>query len=137
MGYDVAMTILLTLILGSIAAAHFAWGLKIWLPIRDEKQLARTVVGAKGINRMPGTIPCMLVVAGLCVMIASLWTSHLWFSRMVMWGVVAVFALRGAIAYTKFWRRVTPEEPFNTYDQYYYAPLCLAISAGVLVVLAS
>jgi hypothetical protein len=131
------MTILLTLVLGLIAATHFAWGLNIWLPIRDEEQLARTVVGARGVTRMPGTIPCMLVVAGFCVIIAALWTSHLWFSRVILWGAVVVFVLRGALAYTKFWRRMTPEEPFNTYDQRYYAPLCLAISAGVLLVLMS
>ena len=43
------MTVLLTLILGLIAAIHALWGRQIWVPIRDEEQLARTVVGAKGV----------------------------------------------------------------------------------------
>ena len=28
------------------------------------------------------------------------------------------------------WRRRLPEEPFATYDQRYYGPLCLALAAG-------
>ena len=129
------MTILLTVVLGLIAATHFAWGLNIWFPIRDEEQLARTVVGAKGVTRMPGAIPCMLVVAGLMAVIAALWVPQAFVARIILWLALAVFLARGMIAYTKLWRKMTPEEPFNTYDQRYYGPLCLAITAGLLTVL--
>ncbi len=129
------MAILLTVILGVIAATHFAWGMTIWLPIKDEEQLARAVVGAKGVTRMPGTIPCLLVVAALLVVVAALWMPQWAVSRFVLWFAVAVFLGRGAIAYTKTWRAMTPEEPFNTYDQRYYAPLCLVIAVGLLVIL--
>lgn len=129
------MMILLTVILGLIAALHFAWALSIWVPIRDEEQLARTVVGAKGVTRMPGTIPCMLVVTGLATIVIALWFQQFVLFRVILWGAFAVFLLRGAIAYTKFWRKMTPEEPFNSYDQRYYAPLCLAISVGLLLTL--
>ncbi len=129
------MTILLTLVLGLIAAVHFAWGMRIWIPIRDEAQLARTVVGAKGVDRMPGTIPCMLVVAGFAASIVALWMRDMALARFVLWTAAVVFFARGAIAYTKVWRSMTPEEPFNTYDQRYYAPLCFAIGAGLLIIL--
>lgn len=129
------MTILLTLILGLIAAIHFAWGLQIWIPIRDEEKLAHAVVGAKGVTRMPGTIPCMLVVAGLAVIIMALWMPQMMLTQVILWGAAAVFVLRGAMAYAKFWRKMAPEEPFNTYDRRYYAPLCLAIGAGLIVTL--
>ena len=127
------MTILLTLVLGLIAALHFAWGLNVWFPIRDEEQLVRTVVGAKGVTRMPGTIPCMLVVAGLCSVILALWFPQFVLTRLILWVATLVFLVRGAIAYTKFWRNMTPEEPFNTYDQRYYAPLCIALGIGLFV----
>ncbi len=129
------MTILLTIVLGVLAAVHFAWGLGIWIPIRDEEQLARTVVGAKGVTRMPGTIPCMLVVAGLVAVIAALWVPPFMLARIILWVAFGVFLIRGAIAYTKLWRKMTPEEPFNTYDQRYYGPLCLAIAAALFMVL--
>jgi hypothetical protein len=129
------MAILLTVILGVIAATYFAWGLRIWVPIKDEEQLARAAVGAKGVTRMPGTIPCMLVVAALLVVIAALWTPQWAVSRFALWFAGAVFLGRGAIAYSKMWRAMTPEEPFNTYDQRYYGPLCLVTAGGLLVIL--
>lgn len=129
------MTVLLTIMLGAIAIIHALWGLEIWVPIRDEEQLARSVVGAKDVTRMPGAIPCFLVVAGLCAMIAALWMDHLGISRIILWGAALVFFGRGLIAYTAFWRRMTPEQPFATYDRRYYAPLCLALGAGFAIIL--
>jgi hypothetical protein len=129
------MTILLTLILGLIALIHLAWGFDVWVPIRDEAQLARTVVGAKGVTRMPGTIPCLSVVAGLLIIIAALWMPHILVARVVLWVAAFVFLVRGLIAYTKLWRKMTPEEPFATYDQRFYAPLCLVLAAGTFFTL--
>lgn len=129
------MTILLTVVLGLIAAVHLAWGMRIWIPIRDEARLARTVVGAKGVTRMPGTIPCMLVVAGFAILITALWMHNMAVARFILWVGTLVFFARGAIAYTKLWRNMTPEEPFNTFDQRFYAPLCFAIGAGLLMTL--
>jgi len=129
------MTVLLTLILGLIAAIHALWGLQIWVPIRDEEELARSVVGAKGVTRMPGTIPCFLVVAALLMVATALWLPRVMLVQIVLWGSFAVFLLRGLIAYTKFWRMMTPEQPFAANDRKYYAPLCLVIAAGQLIVL--
>ncbi len=129
------MTILLTLILGTIAILHALWGAGVWLPIRDEEQLVRTVVGAKGVDRMPGPIPCYLVVAGILLVVGALWLPQFAPARFILWVAVAVFALRGALAYVKFWRQMTPEEPFNTYDQRAYGPLCLGLAAGLLFIL--
>ena len=125
------MTIILTLILGLIAVLHALWGLEIWVPIRDEEQLARATVGAKGVTRMPGTIPCFLVVFGLVVIMVALWVPL----KPILWIAAAVFGLRGGLAYTRLWRQMTPEQPFATYDQKYYAPLCLALAAGLLITL--
>jgi len=130
------MTILLTLVLGLIAALHFAWGLNIWVPIRDEERLARTVVGAKGVTRMPGMIPCMLVAAGLCVIIGAVWFPQFTLTRLILWIATLVFLGRGVIAYTPLWRKMAPEEPFNTYDQRLYAPLCIALGLGLFFKLA-
>lgn len=129
------MMVLLTCVLALIGLIHALWGMQIWVPIRDEERLARTVVGAKDVTRMPGMIPCFLVVAGFCVMIVAVWTNHMILSRIILLGACAVFLGRGAIAYTAFWRRVTPEQPFATYDRKYYGPLCIAIGAGIAIVL--
>jgi hypothetical protein len=129
------MTILLTVILGTIALIHALWGLHVWVPFRDEERLARAFVGAKGVTRMPGTIPCFLVAAGLAMIIAALWMPQILLARIVLWVAFGVFAIRGALGYTKFWRQMTPEQPFATYDRKYYAPLCLLLAAGLLATL--
>jgi hypothetical protein len=129
------MTILITAILAIIALIHALWGLEIWVPIRDEEQLARTVVGGKDVTRMPGAIPCFLVVAGLFMIIGALWMPQMLIGQIVLWIACAVFALRGALAYTKIWRKMTPEQPFADYDRKYYAPLCLLLALGLLVTL--
>ncbi|MDP5085971.1 MAG: DUF3995 domain-containing protein [Yoonia sp.] len=129
------MTILLTALLSLIAAMHLAWAFHIWIPIRDEVQLAHAVVGAKGVTRMPGTIPCLLVAGSLAIVIAALWMPSVTIARVVLWLAALVFAGRGLIAYAGLWRKMTPEEPFATYDQRYYGPLCLVLAAGLLFTL--
>ncbi len=128
------MTLLITFVLLAIAAIHALWALEIWWPIRDEEKLARTVVGAADVTRMPGPIPTWLVVAGILILVLFLWLPAGLLRQIVLGFAAAVFVLRGLIAYTKKWRRMTPEEPFATYDRRYYAPLCLALGAGLIIV---
>jgi hypothetical protein len=56
--------------------------------------------------------------------------------RSVIMGLIgAVFLVRGVLSFRPFWRRMTPQEPFATYDRRYYGPLCLALSAAFFVLL--
>jgi hypothetical protein len=41
-----------------------------------------------------------------------------------------VFAGRGIAGYFPSWRRRFPQQPFATFDQYSFAPLCFALAAG-------
>jgi predicted anti-sigma-YlaC factor YlaD len=123
------MTVLLSLILLAIAAIHILWAIGFWWPIGDEARLSATVVGAAGITRMPGAVPCALVAVALIT--AAWWP---WYAPNAIRtpGLILlalVFAGRGAVAYTRFWRRLTPQEPFATLDQRAYGPLCLLIAA--------
>jgi len=53
-------------------------------------------------------------------------------------GVVlaVVFLARGLLGYTKWWRQLTPEEPFASLDKKFYSPLCLWIGLGFGVLVA-
>jgi hypothetical protein len=136
--YLSVMTLLITLmslILGAVALIHALWGFGIWVPIRDEAALTRAVVGARGVTRMPGPIPCFLVALALCIVIMALWTSGWLISRVILWLALIIFLGRGLLAYTKPWRRATPEEPFATHDRRIYGPLCLALAAGTTLTL--
>ena len=128
------IAVLTTCILSLLGGIHFLWGLGVWFPIRDEAQLTRTVVGAPGVYRMPGPIPCFLVTVGLGLMALTLWLPPSWLVKLVMWLGAIAFLARGALTYTKFWRRVATEEPFATLDKRYYGPLCLFLGAAVIFV---
>ena len=49
---------LIMIVLALVAVVHALWGIGYWFPIRDERKLVRTVVGAMDATRMPGAIPC-------------------------------------------------------------------------------
>lgn len=117
-----------------IAFTHAAWGLGIWLPIRDEAALAKAVVGARNVTRMPGPIPCFLVAAALAILALLVWVPLGVIGSVLKWGAMFVFLFRGLLAFTKQWRKMTPQEPFATLDRRYFGPLCLAIAAGFIIV---
>lgn len=127
------LVILISIPLTAIAVIHAFWGFGIWVPVRNEETLARAAVGAQGVTRMPGPIPCFLVVAGLLAVVVALWLPPGLVRSVVLWPAAAVFLGRGVIAYSRFWRKMTPVEPFATYDLWYYGPLSLAVGAGLLL----
>ena len=118
------------------AALHLLWAIGYWWPIRDEAALARAVVGARGIARMPGAAACSAVVVAL--LFAAMWartlvrTDH-WIVTAVGVALAAAFLARGAATYAGLMARLAPEQPFGTLDRRLYAPLCLAFGAGFLV----
>lgn len=63
---------LIMIVLALVAVVHALWGIGYWFPIRDERKLVRTVVGAMDATRMPGAIPCAMVAAGLIIVVAAL-----------------------------------------------------------------
>lgn len=122
---------LLVIVLGALALIHTLWGFGLWLPQRDEAKLVKAVVGGRGVTRMPGPIPCGLVAATMLVVIGAILGRGNPIADAVLWLAAVVFALRGALIWLPIWRKVTPQEPFATYDRRYYGPLCLAIAAGL------
>ena len=62
------MTILATLLSAALllpATLHMLWAIGYWTPLKDETALARATVGAPGITKMPGAVPCALVFVAL------------------------------------------------------------------------
>jgi hypothetical protein len=130
------MTILalcLSIMLLPVAALHLLWALGYWFPIREEGRLVRTVVGMRGAERMPGPIPCALVVVGLVTVIAAIWWPGGRLRDILLALAGGVFILRGLAAWTPFWRRITPDEPFATLDRRYYGPFSLTVGLGLAI----
>jgi hypothetical protein len=119
--------------LGAVAALHLLWALGLWWPWREERALVRAVVGVAGAERMPGPIPCALVVL-VCALAASLpWWPLGWARQAGLVLAFGVALLRGVMPWMRPWRRVAPQEPFASLDRAVYGPLCLLAAAGFLI----
>ncbi len=131
------LELILCVVLAAIAIIHAAWAIGLWVPIRDEARLVRAVVGAQGATRMPGPIPCALVASGLLIVIMSITAEPSASRSAILIGAGLVLAVRGALAWIPFWRRMTPVEPFATLDRHVFGPLSLLLGVGILVIVAT
>ncbi len=120
-------------ILVVIAAIHLLWAIGFWWPIKDEAELARAVVGTKGIQSMPGAVPCSIVVVALLFAAAWPWFPDTPIKGLGLFIIAIVFQLRAIIAYAPFMKRATPEQPFRKLDETYYAPLCILLGIVFMI----
>ncbi|WP_294227266.1 DUF3995 domain-containing protein [uncultured Shimia sp.] len=127
------LAILISILLFVPAALHLLWAIGAWVPIRDEAALARATVGAPGITRMPGPIPCALVFVALSFAAALPHLTSFPLRTPLLVAIATVLGLRGLAAYLAAWRKLVPEEPFATLDQRLYGPLCLVLGASFLL----
>lgn len=124
-------------VLLAIAGLHLAWGLGVLWPVTNETQLVATVIGMKGVARMPGLIPCLMVVAALLTVAGLAWwqvKAPGWLPQLALLAAAAVFLVRGVAVWTPFWRALTPQQPFARLDVTLYGPLCLALGAGLVFI---
>lgn len=129
------LALIVSLILLTLAAVHMLWGFGYWFPIRDEATLVRAVVGTRDVERMPGPIPCGIIAALLLILIMTLLGGTGLTRSLILGAAVIVFAVRGVLPLTRFWRRLTIQEPFATYDKTYYGPGSLVLSALIAILL--
>ncbi len=127
------LTLLASAILIIIAAFHLIWALGIWFPIKDEAQLARTVAGFRGIDRMPGAAPCAVVVVLLMFAAAWPWFPDSTLRTLCLFLIALAFQLRAILAYAPIWKRATPEQPFRRLDETLYAPLLIFLGLTYMV----
>lgn len=123
----VFLTALASATLIIIAALHLLWALGYWFPIKDEAELARTIAGFRGIDKMPGAVPCALVVVALLFAAAWPWFPPNGFKTLGLFIIALVFQFRAILAYAPIWKRATPEQPFRRLDESFYAPLCILL----------
>jgi Protein of unknown function (DUF3995) len=127
------LSLALSAALLAVAGLHLLWALGVWWPWREERRLVSAVVGVAGAERMPGPIPCALVVAA-CAVAASLpWWPEGWARQAGLLFAAGAFALRGVMPWMRSWRRVAQQEPFASLDRAIYGPLCLIVGAGFLL----
>ncbi|OCP36882.1 DUF3995 domain-containing protein [Ensifer sp. LC163] len=137
-----ASAICLVLSVIAVLHAYWAWG-GLW-PGHDEASLAKTVVGASGLETMPPAgltvlVAILIFVAGLLPLIFVSGVPSILPASLVWMGMVllaAIFLVRGVLAFTPIFRGRHPQQPFATLDRRFYGPLCLVIGIGYVLVLA-
>lgn len=129
----ILIRIALSVITMGLAVIHILWAIGYWWPIRNEELLVRAVVGYKGATRMPGPIPCALVAVALIFAANFPWFPPVMMRSPGLWACAVVFLLRGGLTYTRFWRSLTPQQPYATLDRTRYGPLCLLLGVGYLI----
>ncbi|MGB7287630.1 MAG: DUF3995 domain-containing protein [Salaquimonas sp.] len=147
------LAIILSIILFLIAALHFYWAMGGYWPGQDEDTLARSVVGSSnkktdGNYTMPPRALTFMVALAILVAAAfpALWAGFIIpypiHPVMVMWGMwalAAIFLLRGIVGMLPFFAKMSPAEPFRSWNFKYYSPVCISIGTAfaVLIYLAT
>jgi hypothetical protein len=136
MNMVVAALVFVTLL--TVSLAHLMWSLGLTWPIREERLLARAVVGKAGLEHMPPRWASLFVaIATLGVGILALaladHTSGGLPLTLAALPAAAIFLVRGGAGYTTGWAARFPDPIFRYNDRLVYSPLCLFIGAGFLV----
>ena len=135
---SMVVSALVFVILLAISMAHLAWSCGLTYPIRDEKLLAQTVVGTANIEHMPPRwasfgVAVLTFSAGILALALADHTGGGLPLSLAALPASAIFVVRGAVGYTRWWAGQTPEPNFRLNDRRVYSPLCLAIGAGFLL----
>ncbi|MCF6301911.1 MAG: DUF3995 domain-containing protein [Devosiaceae bacterium] len=118
----------------AISMVHMLWAFGSTYPAKTQRDLARTVAGFKDIEKMPPRLASLAV--SLATLFAGLWALALTDPNtsliLTSGGFVLTFLFlaRGLVSYTSWWRALTPEQPFASFDVKVYGPLCLFIAVG-------
>lgn len=127
-----------------IACLHLLWGLGVYWPFMTESDLARAVVGAKDITRMPSFGACVFVTLALTVGIVIVLrlggviapkSIPLILFQIGGAGFAFVLLSRGLVGFLPFWAEITPEQPFRRLDIRFYSPLCILLGLAVVYLL--
>lgn len=132
-------------ILAVAAVLHIYWAAGGLWPGRDEKSLARTVVGSNGIEAMPprwitGLVSVGIFLAGLWPMFWLGWIDLPLPSWLITAGMIVltlIFAGRGVAGFVPAVRRANAVQPFATLDRRYFSPLIVAIGLGLTYLLVA
>ena len=132
------ISVVLAGILTVAGLMHALWGFGVTFPAANEQQLARMVVGKRGITRMPSMAACLFVA--VCLFAFALLALMLgrevpmpvskWLVAAAGGGAALLFAGRGILGVLPAFERALPEQPFLSLNRRFYSPLIFLIGVG-------
>lgn len=132
---------LLAIVLGGLGLLHLIWAAGMSFPFPNEQALARSIVGQRGITRLPSRssvalLGVLLLAAACAAILMGHYAASLTGLKYVMVPVglfvSAVFLLRGLVGVLPAFERAAPEQPYLSLNRRLYSPVCLLIGAGFL-----
>ncbi|HPF24342.1 MAG TPA: DUF3995 domain-containing protein [Hyphomonas sp.] len=133
-----AIALSLALILSATGVLHALWGFGMTFPAANEQQLARMVVGKRGITKMPSMTACLFVAVslfGFAVLalvlgrVISVPVSK-WLVAAAGAGAALIFLGRGVLGVLPAFEQALPEQPFLRLNRRFYSPLIFLIGVG-------
>jgi len=131
------------MVLIATAVLHVYWAIGGVWPANNEQDLARTVVGANGITKMPGRNLTMAVA--VAIFLAGIWplvftrliTSPFpdWLVSLGMIVITIVLLARGFGGYLPVFRNANAEQPFARLDMQFFSPIIIALGLSCLLIL--
>ena len=132
------ISILLAVILALAGLLHALWGIGVTFPATNEQQLARMVVGRRGITKMPSMTACLFVAASLFAfaLLALVLGGYVhvpvskWLIAPAGAAAALLFMGRGILGVLPAFEQAMPEQPFLSLNRRFYSPLIFLIGVG-------
>mgnify|MGYP000011759231 CR=1 FL=1 len=132
------LSVVLAVILSIAGLMHALWGFGVTFPAANEQQLARMVVGKRGITKMPSMTACLFVSASLFAFafLALVLGRYVavpvskWLIAAAGAGAALAFMGRGVLGVLPAFERALPEQPFLSLNRRFYSPLIFLIGVG-------
>ncbi len=134
------------LLLTIAGAFYLLWAAGSTFPFANEQSLARSVIGHRGITRVPSRraflyLGVLLLAAALAAFLMGGFSEMYSASKVVLapLGLILafVFLIRGVAGVLPAFERAAPEQPYLRLNRRLYSPFCLLIGAGFLFLVAS
>ncbi len=119
---------------------HVLWALRIWWPIADEAELARTVVGVPDMERMPGQgitwlVSAVIFLGLVWILLLTGWVDLGLPAGLVQlggWIMSVILILRALYPYVLF-PVLKLNARFRRLNLIYFSPIILYLGLGTLV----
>jgi len=131
----------LALVLVAAGLLYLLWAAGVTFPFANEQSLARSLIGRRGITRVPSRaafvyLAVLLFAAALAAFLLGGYSEAVPQSKPFLAPVglllAFVFLGRGVVGVLPAFERAAPEEPYLSLNRRIYSPLCVLAGLGFL-----
>jgi hypothetical protein len=133
--------ICLAVLLAVVGLLYLAWSAGVTFPFANEQSLARSLIGRRGITRVPSRaafayIGLLCLAAAAAAFLMGGYSEAVPQSKpfLAPFGLLLalVFFGRGVVGVLPAFERAAPEEPYLSLNRRLYSPLCVLAGLGFL-----